>query len=63
MTGKGNKRESIRCPGCGKQPVPLKRGRIQSHVTPGNRKCLWIGQPSLQAKALNALTDKARGKS
>lgn len=33
-----------RCPWCSKQ-VKLKRGRIQEHVTPGNVRCVGIGQP------------------
>lgn len=50
MTSKNNKRQYLRCPGCGKQPVPLKRGRLSSHLTPGGIKCHWIGQPEQQAR-------------
>jgi hypothetical protein len=43
MSSKANKRVSVRCPWCGKQPVPLKRGHVQSHLTPGGLKCIAIG--------------------
>lgn len=39
-----NKRQHIRCPWCSRQPVPTKRGRITSHLTPGGVKCVGIGQ-------------------
>jgi hypothetical protein len=40
-----DKRQYVRCPWCGKQPVQVKRGRIVSHVTPGNSRCVGVGQP------------------
>lgn len=40
---KADKRQYIRCPWCGKQPVQLKRGRIVGHVTPGNQRCVGSG--------------------
>lgn len=45
MTGKGNKKVMVRCRWCGKQPVPVKRGRLASHLTAGGVKCNGIGQP------------------
>lgn len=35
-----------RCPWCGRQPIKLKRGRIQSHLTPGGTRCVGVGQPA-----------------
>lgn len=46
MTGNGNKRQLVRCMWCGRQPVPIKRGRIASHLTPGGLKCIAIGVDS-----------------
>lgn len=43
MTGKGNKSVQIRCPLCGRQPVPTKRGRISSHLNPGGVRCSASG--------------------
>lgn len=42
---KNNRKTFVRCPWCQKQPVPTKRGRINSHLTPGGVKCVGIGQP------------------
>lgn len=44
MTGKGNKARHVRCPWCQRQPVQLKRGRIQSHLSPGGVKCVGSGR-------------------
>ncbi len=50
MVSPNNKKQFLRCFWCGKQPVPVKRGRLSSHVTPGNQKCIGIGQPAAQAQ-------------
>jgi hypothetical protein len=34
----------LHCPGCSK-PVSAHKGRIAQHVTPGNLRCIWVGQP------------------
>lgn len=52
MTGNGNKRQLVRCGWCGRQPVPTKRGRIASHLTPGGLKCIAIGADSRHNLAL-----------
>ncbi len=44
MTSANNKKAYVRCPWCGKQPVPTKRGRVSSHMTAGNQKCIGVGQ-------------------
>jgi hypothetical protein len=31
------------CAWCGRDPVPIKRGRIASHLTPGGVKCVAVG--------------------
>lgn len=48
---------NLKCPWCQKKPVPIKNGRLASHVTAGNQKCLGIGQPANKVKALNQLRD------
>lgn len=45
MAGKGNHKVMVRCPWCQRQPVPVKRGRISSHLTPGGQRCVGQGQP------------------
>jgi len=51
MTSKHNAKRFVRCIWCGKQPVPTKRGRIASHLTPGGLKCCGVGQPIPEARA------------
>jgi len=40
---KKDKREYVRCPFCGRQPVLLKRGNLTSHLSPGGVKCSAVG--------------------
>jgi len=58
VTSANNKKAFLRCPWCGKRPVPTKRGRLASHVTAGNIKCIGIGQPVDQVRAWNALRER-----
>lgn len=51
-------RTYLRCFMCGKQPVQVKRGRLVSHVTPGNTRCLAIGMRAEQVAAINKLNDQ-----
>lgn len=46
--------QRVHCPHCGKD-APVKRGRITWHMTPGNLRCCWIGQPVVVAENLNKL--------
>jgi len=43
MTGKGNKKQYVRCLLCSRQPVAVKRGHMASHLTPGGVKCHATG--------------------
>jgi hypothetical protein len=58
MTSRGNHKQYVRCLWCGKQPVSIKRGRLASHVTSGNQKCLGIGQPVEQVVAHQKLREE-----
>jgi hypothetical protein len=54
---KGNKRNYVRCPGCGRQPVAVKRGRLVSHLSPGGVRCYWTGQLATVVENLRALRE------
>lgn len=45
------KRDPFKCVFCGRDPVPVRKGRIASHLTPGGLKCIGIGWDSTQARA------------
>lgn len=40
----------FKCVWCGRDPVPVRNGRIGSHLTPGGLKCVSIGFCAVQAR-------------
>lgn len=51
------KREHLSCPICGRNPVPIKRDRIASHLSPGGVRCIGTSFLAVQAQRFM----KARG--
>lgn len=49
--------ETLRCPMCAKPITPYK-GRVESHVGAGGRKCLATGMPWGQATSRRRLQDE-----
>ena len=54
------KRDPFKCVFCGRDPVPVRKGRIASHLTPGGLKCIGIGWDSTQARAQRRLIDERK---
>lgn len=50
----------FKCVWCGRDPVPVRKGRIASHLTPGGLKCIGIGWNSTQARAQRRLIDEGK---
>jgi hypothetical protein len=45
----------MKCPGCGRDKMKAHKGRVPEHVSPGNVRCIWSGQPERVVKFLNNL--------
>ena len=48
----------FKCIFCGRDPVPVRNGRVASHLTPGGLKCIGIGWSAAQARNQRNLIDR-----
>ena len=55
---KKTKQKKIYCPWCSKNINISRSNRLGPHVTPGNQKCVGVGQPIHTAKFLNKNKEK-----